>query len=566
MEVLQESGVSNIFVNLGSDHPALIESWAWAHAENKKMPKIIICPHEMVALSAAHGYAEATGEPSAVIVHVDCGTQNLGGAVHNAARGRVPVLIIAGTSPTTQEGEMTGSRNESIHWIQDVFDQRGIVREYMKYSNEIRTGKNAKQLVQRALQISQSDPKGPVYLMASREVLEQEVEQNSVDNYGWEPISPSAIPPKKIEKMAMELVKAKNPLIVTSYLGRNEEAVHELIHLSERLAISVIESSPKNMNFPANHPMHLGYIWNEQEQYEHLAEADFILVLDSDVPWIPLVNRPSKDCQIYYIDIDPLKEKTPLWYIESEGFFKADTYIALQQLNTFLNQNDLIDTQATPKRYSEVEKKHKKLRTEWGKQEVSHDEITPQLLTACIREAIDEDAIIVNETITNFGVVSKHLPRTKANTLYGSGGSSLGWNGGASIGIKLANPEKLVVNLTGDGTYIFSNPTPVHWMSRKYNAPFLTVIYNNQGWGAPRLSTLGVHPEGKANEIDQFWVNFEPSSNLADIAQAAGGAYSRTVFNPDEIKDALKEAVKEVKKGRSAVLDVRLKNVSNQVV
>src|SRR5262250_1715048 len=96
-------------------------------------------------------------------------------AARNAAKGRIPVLIFAGASPFTQEGEMRGSRNEFIQWIQDVFDQRGLVRGYVKYDNEIRTGRNIKQMIFRALQFAHSDPKGSVYLMAAREVLEEEV-------------------------------------------------------------------------------------------------------------------------------------------------------------------------------------------------------------------------------------------------------------------------------------------------------------------------------------------------------------------------------------------------------
>ena len=80
----------------------------------------------MVGLSAAHGFAAATGRPQAVLVHVECGTQALAGAVHNAAKGRIPVFIFAGASPITQEGELKGSRNEFIQWIQDVHDQLGI--------------------------------------------------------------------------------------------------------------------------------------------------------------------------------------------------------------------------------------------------------------------------------------------------------------------------------------------------------------------------------------------------------------------------------------------------------
>lgn len=99
-----------------------------------------------------------TGEPQAVIVHVDSGTQNVGGMVSNALRGRVRVLVFAGTVPFTQDGELPGSRTEFIQWLQDVRDQRGILRNYVKYDNDIRTGRNVKHLVQRALQIARSEP------------------------------------------------------------------------------------------------------------------------------------------------------------------------------------------------------------------------------------------------------------------------------------------------------------------------------------------------------------------------------------------------------------------------
>ena len=151
LEALAEAGVRYIFANLGSDHPGLIEALARVKAQGLQgdVPRLIVCPHETVALSAAHAYAMVTGEPQAVIVHVDVGTLNLGGAVSNAARGRAPVFIFAGTAPYTDQGELPGGRNEFIQWIQDVRDQRGILRNYVKYDNEIRTGRNVKQLVHR---------------------------------------------------------------------------------------------------------------------------------------------------------------------------------------------------------------------------------------------------------------------------------------------------------------------------------------------------------------------------------------------------------------------------------
>src|SRR5699024_9840574 len=102
---------------------------------------------------------------------------------------------------------------------------------------------------------------------------------------------------------------------------------------------------------------------------EQLASADFILILDNDVPWIPLVNKPSKECKIFHIDIDPLKENIPMWYIPSDGFFKADTCIALGQLNDYFERNQLVDSKTVSNRYSQVSKIHESLKTEWENKE-----------------------------------------------------------------------------------------------------------------------------------------------------------------------------------------------------
>jgi acetolactate synthase I/II/III large subunit len=564
LEALQEAGVSYIFCNFGSDHPAIIESLAEASQKGITLPKVIICPHEMVALSAANGFAQITGKPQAVLVHVECGTQNLGGAIHNAAKGRIPVLIFAGASPFTQEGEMDGSRNEFIHWIQDVFDQRGIVRGYVKYNNEIRTGKNVKQLVHRALQFAQSDPKGPVYLVGPREVMEEETERVILNPELWEPIRPSALPSSGVQEIVGNLVNARNPLIVTSYLGRNPEAVKELVRLSERLSIPVIESVPNYMNFPSNHSMHCGYLWNSQEQNDLLGKADVVLILDSDVPWIPLKNKPSENCKIYYIDVDPLKEQMPLWYIPSKQFFRADSYTALQQFNELLEKTPLQE-ELVRNRWKMIEKIHNEQREEWMKKEqYREDVITPEYLTACVREIVNEDTIIVNEGISNYDTIYRHIQASIPGSIIGSGAGSLGWNGGASIGVKLAAPDKMVINLTGDGSYLFSVPSTVHWMARRYKTPFLTVIYNNRGWKSPKLSTLGVHPNGVAKEINEFWVDFEPAADLAKIAEAAGGAYAQTVKKPCDLKEALQNGLRAVKEGRSAVLDVYLPSIKSE--
>ncbi len=559
LEAMTEAGIEYIFANLGSDHTALIEALAAAPADGGRYPQVITCPNEMVALTAAHGFAQLSGRAQAVVVHVDCGTQALAGAIHNAAKARAPVLIFAGASPVTQEGELPGSRNEFIHWIQDVFDQRGIVRGYMRYDNEIRTGRNVKQLLHRAMQFANSDPKGPVYLMATREVLESETGPVTIDKDRWLPTAPGALSPDGVARVAAALTSAQRPLVVTSYLGRNLAAVQQLVKLAHSVGAGVLESVPSSVNFPSDNPLYQGTQWNEKRQNPALAEADVILVIDSDVPWIPLINHPSETARILHIDVDPLKQQMPLWYIEAHQSFRADGEVALRQLNAHIETLKLDERSLAERRHHYGERHAERVAEIKRLEKPVSDDLTPEYLTACIREAIGTDAIVMSEGVTNFGTISNHIGRSRPGTFFTAGGGSLGWNGGAAFGAKLARPDVLVVALTGDGSYMFSIPSTVHWMARRYRSPFLQVVYNNAGWRAPRFSTIGVHPEGLAARGDDIATSFAPTPDYAGIAAAAGGAHPETVRTASQVKPALERALRAVREeGRSAVIDAVL--------
>jgi acetolactate synthase-1/2/3 large subunit len=562
LEALAEAGVRYIFANLGSDHPGLIEAFARARAEGceDKFPRLIVCPHEIVALCAAHAYATVTRQPQAVFVHVDAGTQNLGGAVSNALRGRVPVLIFAGAAPFTVAGELPGGRNEFIHWIQDVRDQRGILRGYVKYDNEIRTGRNVKQIVHRALQLARSEPAGPVYLVGPREVMEEQIEPYAADPGEYPPVDPTALTAEAAREIATALAGARHPLIITSYLGRNPEAVPALVDLAELLAIPVLESAAFHVNFPGDHPLHAGYQFTTSEQNETLAAADVILVLDSDVPWIHVSNRPAPDAAIYVVDIDPVKADRTMWHVPAKRIAAADTRVAAGQIAGFVRDHALVDANAVEARRAEVAAAGRTRRAALDELERPQPGvITPRYLTACVRELLSgTDALVLMEAITNYQVVADHLRASRPGSLIGSGGSSLGWGSGGVIGAKLAAPERVVVCLTGDGSYLFGVPSSAQWVARRYGVPALTVIYDNRGWAAPRSSTLAVHPDGAAAKAGDFFTSFEPEADLPGVAAAAGGAYAVTVDDPDELPQVLRDALAVVQGGRSAVVSVHL--------
>lgn len=559
LDALAASQVSFLFANFGSDHSALIEAVADSKNRNRGWPRVVICPNEMVALSAAHGHAMVSGKAQAVLVHVDCGTQALAGAVHNADRGRIPVLILAGMSPMTQEGEILGSRNEFIHWLQDTRDQRGIVRGYTRYDHEIRTGRNAGQIVLRALQFALSEPQGPAYLCSPREILEETVPDAKVVSKVWQPVSPSALRDLDALEIAAALEAARRPVIVTSYLGRNPKAVNCLTSLSERLGVGIIESFPSRLNCPFSHPYHLGTYWNKSECRNPINDADVVVVIDSDVPWIQSSDCPPPEARLYHIDIDPLKQQMSLWYLKTSASFRADPETALLQIHRALAVLD-VDKQRVVRRKNYFANLHYgHIKALEPKENCPSQALTVEYLLSRLRTFLTDSTLVLNEAISNYAQVFDHLGCNKPGSIFTSGGSSLGWCGGASVGAKLASPSSEVISICGDGTFLFSVPTTVFWIARRYNTPFMQIVLNNGGWKSPLLSRNAVYPNKKTRSDHMALASLQPAVDYAQVAKIAGDGYGVTLASRECVDPGLREAFRVLRKEhRSVVVDVRL--------
>ncbi|KGO72453.1 Thiamine pyrophosphate enzyme, C-terminal TPP-binding [Penicillium italicum] len=556
-EALSEAGITHCFVNLGSDHPAMLEAMIKAKQENKtNFPNIITCPSELVALSAALGYAQATGVPQCVIVHVDCGTLAMGQSIHNASVSRVPVLCFAGLSPFTQNGELLGSRTEFIHWLQDVPDQAAIVRQYCRYTGEIKTGRNIKQMVSRALQFATSDPKGPAYLMAAREVLEEHVGKEDLDGEILSSITPSALPEQEVKLIAKSLLGAKRPLVITSYLGRNLKAPALLAELCDKLPITVVEMVGSDVSLRSDHEAYRGVTVTTHPE---VLEADVILILDCDVPWIPTAGKPQKGTKVFHLDVDPLKQQMPLFSISATRKLKVGCGIALGQINAFLDKQDIDRAEYTAA--FEVRSKNYKTwrRTLQTLESPSEDGVVSvPFLASRLRDSLPQDTIYVLEAVTNAGPLIHHLNLTKPGSLIASGAGGLGWGGGAALGVKLGKPGSFICAIVGDGVYLFSQMESVYWIARRYDIPFLLVVLNNGGWNAPKVSALLVHKDGlssKSNRRD-LNISFDPSPDYPGIAAAAGKAWGKTVTTQSELDPAIKEATEVVQGGKCAVIEV----------
>ena len=445
----------------------------------------------MVALSMADGYARLTNKPQAVIIHVDVGTQGLGAAVHNASCGRAPVLIFAGLSPVTIEGEYRGSRTEYIHWIQDVPDQRSIVAQYCRYAAEIKRGRNVKQMVNRALSFAMSEPRGPVYLLGSREAMEEDIEPYKINQAFWTPVELGGLTTKQVNFVAELLVGAEEPLVVTGYSGRNHECVGALVELADTVkGLRVLDTGGSDMNFPADHPAWLGLRYGIEDS---IRTADVIIVLDCDVPWIPTQCRPKSSAKIIHIDVDTLKQQMPVFYIDAIARYRVDAETAIRQITNQIKTSfsDKISNPTFDKRWSDLQSSYKR-RLETiasSAQSGSDGTFGCSYLIQQVRQAVPKDTIFAVEAVTNSFFVADQLQATIPGSWINCGGGGLGWSGGGALGVKLAtdfahggtNKGKFVCQIVGDGTYLFSVPGSVYWIAERYKIPVLVIVLNNQG-------------------------------------------------------------------------------------
>ncbi len=561
LEQMRALGVVRyLFANTGTDHGPLIEALAKTAKEDPNDIQPIVVPHELAAVSMAHGYYNVTQKPQMVLVHTLPGTANALGGIINANSSNVPLFLVAGRTPIT-EGELRGGKSQNIHWRQESRDQGNIVREFVKWDYEVRTNQNLAAVVSRAYKIAVSEPRGPVYLNLPREWLCEQLESTQIFSESLAPATKMQADQASLEKAADMLIAAENPLIATKYLGRNPEAVAYLVELAELLSIPVVQQMDY-VNFPTDHPLYVGY-----QTLKYAKNADVLFFIDIDVPWEP----PSRsflrsDVKIIHLERDPLFTAVPGWGFSADLAVTGCSEIALPVLNSILKAK--LSARADMKtkleeRRKKTEAEHKAMiREVEGRIEAAKNQkpISPVWLSKCIGDIMDDKTITINETITSR--LTESIALNRAGSLFSvPPAGHLGWGLGAAIGTKLGAPDATVIAAEGDGAYMFSAPTACHFTAQKYRIPFLAVIYNNQAWNASINAARGLYPEGVAQRTRNFpGCDLSPSPQFELTAQACG-AYAERVEEPDEVPRALQRALKVVKEERrQALLNVVCKN------
>ncbi|CAI0645565.1 unnamed protein product [Colletotrichum noveboracense] len=463
----------------------------------KHFPKLFAnkTRRHMVAMSMADGFARVTGKPQVVIVHVDVGTQALGCAVHNASVGRVPLLIFAGLSPFTIEGELDGSRNEYIQWLQDVHNQRAIVEQYCRYTGEVRSGLHIKQMINRALSFAASDPKGPVYLCAAREVLDAKIQPYSIDQKHWSSVEPNALSLGAVESIANSLVHAREPLIVTGYSGRDTRVPDELV--------------------------------------KPVTAVPGLRVFDAGV---------SEMC-------------FPVFYINAQHRYQANAFVAVTQINDYIASNDEILSVITSPLYAMrplgLQEAHaNRMIRIAGEAKPSTEGFfgTPNLMDQ-LQEAVPKNTIFVVEAITN---------THGGGGLGWSGGAALGVNmasdftGSRQFVCQVVGDGSYMFSFPASVYWIAQRyKIPILTIvlnNNEWNAPRNSLLYIRPGASALKVSR---------EELNISFSPTPDYAGIAAAAGRGEVGCFRS-FKADDLAETLRKAVQCVLEGHSAVFEAQL--------
>ncbi|MGO9046043.1 MAG: thiamine pyrophosphate-requiring protein [Xanthobacteraceae bacterium] len=539
LEGIKEIGIDYLFCNLGTDHAPIIEEMAHRRKRGEVLPDVVRCPHENTAAHMAGGYALVTGRGQGVLVHVDVGTANAANAMHNLYRSRLPVLLMAGKAPYTSHDELVGTRDTHVHFVQEPFDQGSLVRPYVKWEWTLPSGVVVKEALQRAYSIMQSAPCGPVYLMMQRETLTEhwrvdEIRRFPSDRFGA--LAGAGADPDLIAALADRILSAQNPVLITGYGGLDALGAQKIDELAQFAGIPIYEANSKS-NISYESPCFAGFSPDKA-----LPDVDVGLLVDVEAPWFPADVEPNDNAFWAHIDVDVLKLGSPMWTFPGHLRLQGHSGRILDQLLTALK------AKATPGFAAAAAARRQRLKTmrearlaqaaKLAADKGQPGAINPHYFMAELAKVLDDEDIIFNEAVTNTPAVLMQIPRRVANTAFNTNGAGLGWSGAMALGAKLAAPNRMMVQVAGDGSFYFCNPSSVFAVSQQYRLPFLSIVLDNSGWSAVKQSTLRVYPDGDASIANEFEAELAPKVEFGKVAEAFG-AYAEKVGDPADVPAAI---------------------------
>ena len=559
VDAIKACGFRYVSLNPGSSFRGLHDSLV-NYGGNE--PEMITCNHEKVAVAVAHGYAKASGEPMAVILHDIVGLLQGTMGIYYAYIDRAPVVVFGGTGPMAYD-----RRRPNIDWIHTANVQGNAVRDYTKWDDQPYSVGSVGESIMRAYRVATAPPQGPVYVALDAGLQEQEVADDlQLPNFDrLKTPAPMGPDPAALRTLAQALAAAERPVVVAGYAGRDPNAFGRLVELAVLLGVGVIDTGWR-LNFPNRHALNV-------TGSDALEEADCVLFVDVKDMGKP-TQKLDKTTRRIESQIPPDAKILDLGFNEvglsswSHDFAQlhetdvqvtADTTVALPLLLDLCRELAGEQRDRTGWR-DRLEELHNETWAGWKAQAERDARATP-VATSQLAGAVWE-AVREYDWVLTAGTAADWAPRIwDFDRPYRHPGRSLGTatQFGISLGVALAHKDsnRLVVDLQPDGDLMYD--LGALWIAAYHRIPLLVVMFNNRAYynDWEHQERIARH---RGTPVERAYIGMEiskPAPDFAAVARALGWEAEGPVTSPDDIQTAVARAARVVsEERRPALVDV----------
>jgi thiamine pyrophosphate-dependent acetolactate synthase large subunit-like protein len=550
-EMLRRLGIRYVSLNPGASYRGLHDSLV-NHLGNER-PGMLLCLHEDHAVAVAHGWAKATGEPMACVLHSNVGLMHGMMSLYNAWCDRVPMLVLGATGPLDAP-----KRRPWIDWIHTSRDQGALVRSFVKWDDMPASAEALVEAMCRANLLTRSAPTAPVYVCLDAGLQESELARvpDWPDLARFRPPEPPRPPRAAVEKAAAILDRAERPLMLVGRGARTEEAWAARVKLAERLGACVLTDLKVGASFPSEHPAATLPPFNQMPPAarELLCQADAVLALD----WVDLGGA--------------LKQAA------SAGEVTARIVSASldQHLHNGFNMDHLalppVDVAVAASADALAEELAEALgpgsRKPWRDRRPAIEAVDRgpdgpvdlRHVAAALWAAFPEPERV------SLAAQSRGWPfdvwplRSPLAYLGKDGGGGVGSGPGLSVGVALALHERgrLTVSVIGDGDFVMG--VQALWTAVHHRIPLLILVNNNRSYFNDELHQESV-ARRRGREPKNRWIGqrlADPELDLVKLAEAQGAVGIGPVRRAGEVEQALKRGAEVLQAGGVCVIDLHV--------
>ena len=530
LSLLVDEGVTHLFGNPGTTELPIMH----ALSDHTSLTYVLGL-QESVVVAMADGFCRASGKLAACNVHVAPGLGNALGAIYNANLSGSPLIITAG-------------QQEQGHGLMEPLLYGPLVdmaRPLVKWATEITRIEDVPRIVRRAAKIALAPPTGPVFLSLPGDILNKSAaldlgRRTRVDAMTY----PSD---ESLRRLSERIMAAEQPVLLAGTEIVRSDALTEAAELAEVLGAPVYQQTvPHGAHFFSEHPAFMGALTRIQDQVRStLSPYDLMICIGADVLQMSV-----------WSETDPLPPDLPIIQIGLRDWEMGKNYPAEMALRSDVKETlqklipQLKDLQNTKREKTNVAALEYFTQNNWStnrrqrRQDISaradESSIDPDWLMMRIADCIPADAIIVDEGLTTSKNLLHFLPHRDRYSYFGMVSGGIGWGIAAAVGVQLAQPNRRVVAISGDGSAMYS-PQAL-WTAAHLELPILFLIFNNQGYRILKERLLAFHGN------DQYiGMNLrEPSIDFTGLATSFGmrakkiteTALFEAAFKPAVISDA----------------------------